>query len=52
MEKWVWNVSAKEMVTMTRTPLRNFWGIEYHIESKLLSDGDASYKVYLAIHLA
>jgi hypothetical protein len=49
IEKWVWNVTAKEMVTMARAPRLNFRGIEYHLESKLLSDGEASYKVYLDI---
>jgi LGFP repeat len=50
IENWGWNITAKEMVTMTRTPQQNFWGIEYHLESKLLSDGEASYKVYLGIY--
>ncbi len=50
IEKWVWNVTAKEMVTMARAPQLNFWGIEHHLESKLLSDGEASYKVYLAVY--
>jgi hypothetical protein len=49
IEKWNWIVTAKEMVTMARTPTRDFWGISYNLESKLLSDGDASYKVYLTI---
>jgi hypothetical protein len=49
IEKWDWHVTAKEMVTMARAPRTSFWGIEYHLESKLLSDGEASYKVYLDI---
>ena len=50
VEKWVWQVTAKEMVTSAHAPRLNFWGIEYHLESKLLSDGEASYKVYLGIY--
>jgi hypothetical protein len=50
IEKWDWYVTAKEMVTMARTPPRSFWGIDHHLESKLLSDGEASYKVYLGIY--
>lgn len=42
-----WGLSAKEMVTLAGTPRQNFWGIEYHRESSLISDGDASYKVYI-----
>lgn len=50
IEKWDWHVTAKEMVTMTRSPAQNFWGIEHHLQSKTLSDGDASYKVYLSVY--
>lgn len=42
-------LTPKEMVTLVGTPRQNFWGIEYHRESALLSDGDASYKVYFDI---
>lgn len=49
IEKWTWQITPKEMVTLARTPTINYHGIDYHLESKLLSDGDASYKVYLAI---
>jgi len=45
-------ITAKEMVTLARHARENFWGIEYHRESELLSDGDASYKVYFAIEPA
>jgi hypothetical protein len=50
IEAWDWHITAKEMVTMARAPRLDFWGIEYHLESKLLSDGEAKYKVYLAIY--
>jgi hypothetical protein len=50
--RWTWVISAKEMVLAAGTPRQNFWGIEYHVESQLLSDGDASYKVYFAIDAA
>lgn len=43
------NLSAKEMVLMAGMPTQNFWGIEYHRESVLLSDGDASYKAYFDV---
>lgn len=52
IEKWVWQVTAKEMVTMAISSTTDFWGIEYNLESKLISDGEASYKVYLAVQLA
>lgn len=42
-------LSAKEMVLLANAPLQNFWGIGYHRESALLSDGDASYKAYLDV---
>ncbi|WP_161974728.1 LGFP repeat-containing protein [Piscinibacter terrae] len=42
-------LSAKEMVLLANVPRQNFWGIEYHRESALLSDGDASYKAYLDV---
>jgi hypothetical protein len=42
-------ITAKELVQLARMPRTNFWGIEYHRESDLLSDGDASYKVYFEI---
>jgi len=45
-------ITAKDMVTLARQPRGNFWGIQYHRESELLSDGDASYKVYFAIEPA
>lgn len=41
--------TAKEMVTLASTPRKNFWGIEYHIESELFDREGASYKVYFAI---
>ena len=50
IEKWVWHVTAKEMVTKTRAPLQDFWGIKYHLESKLLIGDGGNYKVYLDIH--
>jgi hypothetical protein len=42
-------LTPKEMVLLAGTPRQNFWGIEYHRESELLTDGDASYKVYFDI---
>lgn len=41
-----WMISAKDIVRHASSPSRNFWGIDYHFESSLLSDGEASYKVY------
>lgn len=49
IDKWSFTISAKDMVLRARAPRANFWGIEYHFESKLLSDGEASYKVYFDI---
>lgn len=49
IEKWVWNITAKDMIKMARAPRSSWWGIDYHLESKLLSDGEASYKVYLDV---
>lgn len=42
-------ITAKEMVQLARQPWQNFWGIKYHRESELLSDGEASYKVYFSV---
>lgn len=42
-------LTAKEMVLLANAPEQNFWGISYHRESELLSDGDASYKAYLDV---
>jgi hypothetical protein len=47
--RWSWDISAKDMILRTRTARANFWGIEYHWESILLSDGEASYKVYFDV---
>jgi len=41
--------TAKEMVTLASTPRKNFWGIEYHLESELFDRDGATYKVYWAI---
>jgi hypothetical protein len=41
--------SAKDMVRLARAPRLHFWGIDYHLESNLLSDGECSYKVYFEI---
>ena len=49
IDKWSFTISAKDMVLRARAPRANFWGIEYHFESALLSDGEASYKVYFDI---
>jgi hypothetical protein len=37
---------------MAHITRNHFWGIEYHWESELFSDGDASYKVYFALEPA
>jgi hypothetical protein len=50
--KTFWNLTAKEMVTQVGLPLMNWWGIQYHRETELLSDGDASYKAYFSIEHA
>jgi hypothetical protein len=42
-------ITAKQMVQMARRPWERFWGIRYHLETELLSDGDASYKVYFSV---
>jgi hypothetical protein len=42
-------ITAKDMVVMSGTARQHFWGIEYHFESPLLSDGEASYKVYFEV---
>jgi len=42
-------ISAKQMVTLARQPWYRFWGIRYHCETELLSDGDASYKAYFSV---
>jgi len=52
VDKWDWIITAKEMVTLARAQRHEFWGIEYHFESKLLSDDEASYKVYLDLQVA
>lgn len=46
------HMTAKDMVTLARRPRSNFWGIQYHVESELISDGEASYKVYFAVEPA
>ncbi len=40
---------AKDMVRLSYVPLQNWWGIEYHLESPLLSGIEADYKVYLPV---
>ena len=45
-------ITAKQMVTLARQGRHNFWGIQYHLESELISDGEASYKIYFAIEPA
>jgi hypothetical protein len=47
--RWAWHVSPRDMVTKTRQPRQNWWGIEYHMESELLSGLGASYKVYVDV---
>lgn len=45
-------ISAKDMVTLTRAPLNNWRGILWNLGSPLISDDDASYRVFLAIQAA
>jgi hypothetical protein len=45
-------ISAKDMVILTRAPLQNYRGILWNLDSPLISDDDASYKVYVAIQAA
>jgi LGFP repeat len=45
-------ITAKDLIRLARTATTNFWGIGYHVESELLSDGDASYKVYFEVTTA
>ena len=42
-------LTAKDMVMLAGSPQNHFSGLEYHFESGLLTDGDASYKVYFDI---
>ncbi len=44
-----WNPTVKYMVTRAGGACDNHWGIQYQVQSELLSDGDASYKVYFDI---
>jgi hypothetical protein len=46
---WNWNISAKDMVRLCRQPLQNWWGIEHHMESHLLSGDGGDYKIYLEV---
>lgn len=43
------SISAKQMVMLAHQPWYRFWGIRYHFETELLSDGDASYKAYFSV---
>lgn len=42
-------ISAKDMVRLARAGRENLNGILWQLDSPLISDGEASYKVYLAI---
>ncbi len=42
-------VTAKDMVRLTRVDQQNFRGILWHLDSPLISDGEASYKVYVDV---
>ena len=42
-------VSPKDMVRLTRVDRQNLNGILWHLDSPLISDGDASYKVYVDV---
>jgi hypothetical protein len=45
-------ISAKEMVTSARSPLQNFRGIMWHLDTPLISGDDADYKAYFAVQSA
>jgi len=45
----VFDVSPRDMVRLTRVERQNFRGILWHLDSPLISDGSASYKVYIDI---
>lgn len=42
-------VTAKDMVTMARSPRKDFRAIQWHMDSPLISGDGASYKVYIDI---
>ncbi len=42
-------VSPKDMVRLTGVKQQNFHGIEWHLDSPLISDNEASYKVYVDV---
>lgn len=42
-------LSGKDIVRFARTPAQNFWGIQWHMDSPLLSGNGADYKVYFEI---
>lgn len=42
-------VSPKDMVRLTLVDKQNLNGIEWHLDSPLISDGEASYKVYVDV---
>lgn len=45
-------ITPKDMVRLTRVGRDNFRGILWHLDSPLISDGEASYKVYVEIQAA
>jgi len=49
IEKSAWNLSAKDVILAAGTPLKQYYGIEWHLESKLLEGLGASYKVYVDV---
>lgn len=44
-----WTITPKDMITSARRECQNLKGIEYHLESALLSDGECSYKAYFDV---
>jgi hypothetical protein len=46
------NVTPKQMVTMTRAPRHGYNGLEYHLESPLISGDGASYKAVFDLEAA
>ncbi len=42
-------VTPKDMARLTRVQRDNFRGILWHLDSPLIRDGEASYKVYLDV---
>lgn len=44
-----WQITARDMVILTRAARNNLWGIEWHLDSPLFSGDGSSYKAYFDI---